>query len=94
MAMRAQHAAGTAYRKLGLYDVLTGPGQKARQDTAVMWTRLVSSGLWRVAAGSWSWVEPTAVIIRDSTAMAMRAQHAAGTAYRKLGLYDVPKGPA
>ena len=63
MAMRAQRAHGTAYRELGLCDSPKGPAQEARQDTAVMWTRLASFGLWRVAAGR-VLGEPTAVIIR------------------------------
>ena len=38
--------------------------------------------------------QPTAVIIRESMAMAVHAQQAPGTAYRELGLCDLPKGPA
>ena len=51
MGMRAQQAHGTAYNELGPCDVPRGTACKARQDTAVMWTRLGSFGSWRVAAG-------------------------------------------
>ena len=93
MAMRAQQAHGTAYRELGRCDAPKAPAYKARQDTAVMWTRLASFGLWRVAAGR-VLGEPTVVMIGYRMAMAMRAQQAHSTAYRELGRCDVPKGPA